>query len=690
MLPRMRGFPSLLLFVFLAFGAVLAEGQETTAKPAWYVPILKVDALGKGTAPLDGAWEFHQGDNAAWAGPGFDDSLWDRLSADKPWGRQGYDSYEGFAWYRRHLALTPAPGAPQDFSLLIPAVDDVYEVYWNGQRIGGLGKMPPHWVWYAGVPAQIYNLGAAREGVLAIRVWKTPLFSTDDGKAGGFESPPLVGSPEAIANARGMRDFEWLRRRQFQFGLTSLYALVMLFSLVAWLRDRKEWLLFWMAVFSANLVAELFLGGLRLHVSAALLTCLTQIEIAIREMSLWFLLLWLLRLQSNRKLLVLTRKAALISILASVADGVLIFAYPSLLTAAQTQIVDAVLTPAIVFFELLPLILVSYAFLNHKALDSARWVVAAVAFANGMAYFVQNVASQGVRFTHSTFSDRMVAPLFTLGDNPINVLVLLRTALFTSIVYAVIRSFLDHRRRSAVLEQEYQSAQELQRVLVPASLPVVPGFTLTSAYRPAKEVGGDFFQIIPIEDGSTIVVLGDMSGKGLMAAMAVSLIVGALRALAEDHPSPAELLTLLNRRLCGRLQGGFATCIILRLHANSQCSLASAGHPAPYLNNSEIALPGALPLGISPLADYEESTIALKVGDHFSLYTDGLLEARNQAGELYSFQRLETLFASHPSAAQATQAAVNFGQDDDITVLTLTRLAVGEEAFTLQPVGMSA
>lgn len=690
MLPRKTGFPSLLILVFLTFGAILAEGQEATAKAAWYVPTLKVEALGKGTVPLDGPWEFHKGDNAAWAAPGFDDSLWDRLTADKPWGRQGYDSYEGYGWYRRHLALSPAPDAPRDFSLLIPAIDDIYEVYWNGQRIGGLGQMPPHWVWYSGVPAQIFNLGPAREGVLAVRVWKTPLLSTDDGKAGGFESMPLVGSPEAIANARGERDFEWLRRRQFQFGLTSLYALVMLLSLVGWLRDRKEWLLFWMAMFSANLVAELFLGGLRLQASAALLTCLIQIEIALREMSLWFLLLWLLRLQSNRKLLVLTRKAALISILASIADGILIFFYPSVLTAVQMQIVDAVLTPAIVFFELLPVILVAYAFLSRKALDSARWVVAAVAFANGMTYFVQNVTSQGVRFTHSTFSDRMVAPLFTLGDNPINLLILLRAALFTSVVYAVIRSFLDHRRRAAVLEQEYQSARELQRVLVPASLPVVPGFTLTSAYRPAKEVGGDFFQIIPIEDGSTIVVLGDVSGKGLMAAMTVSLIVGALRALVEEHPSPAELLTLLNRRLCGRLQGAFATCIILRLHRNSQCTLASAGHPAPYLNNSEIELPGALPLGISLEGEYEESRITLKVGDHFSLYTDGLLEARNQAGELYSFQRLEALFASHPSAAQATQAAVNFGQDDDITVLTLTRLAVGEEAFTLQPMGMSA
>ncbi|MDR3737626.1 MAG: PP2C family protein-serine/threonine phosphatase [Terracidiphilus sp.] len=690
MLPRIPRAVCTFLCAFLAMGTSVCAAQAAPTQQAGFVLPLAVDGLGKGTVPLDGSWEFHTGDDMAWAQSGFDDTLWDRLTADKPWGQQGYEGYEGYAWYRRHLVLSPAPDGPVDFSILIPAIDDVYEIYWNGQKIGGLGTMPPHWVQYVTQPAQIYSLGQAREGVLAVRVWKAPLFSTDDGRGGGFQGMPLIGSPAAIAAVRGNSDFEWLRQRQFQFALTSLYALVLIFSAVAWLRDRDEWLLYWMAMFSAALVLELALGGLRLHVSAAVLIALTQLEIAVREMSLWFLLLWLLQLQVNRKLLVLVRKAALISLMASAIDASAIFLYPAVLTAGQTQMLDALVTPGVVFFELMPLILVAYAFLSNKRLDSSRWVVAAVAFANGMAYFVQNVTAQGVRYTHWDFSARMTAPLFTVGPNPINILVLLRTVLFFSIVYAVIRTFLEHRRRAGVLEQEYQSARELQRVLVPASLPVVPGFTLTSAYRPAQEVGGDFFQIIPLESGGTMVVLGDVSGKGLMAAMAVSLIVGALRALAEDHPSPGDLLTILNRRLCGRLQGGFATCVILKLDANSGCTVASAGHPAPFLNNNEIELPGALPLGIAPTVVYEESTVRLEVGDHFSLYTDGLLEARNHAGELYSFERLSSLFASRPSAAQATKVAMDFGQDDDITVLTLTRLAVGEESLSFQPSPLSA
>jgi Stage II sporulation protein E (SpoIIE) len=685
MIPRFLRFALLIAFVCLGPGFTSSQAEEAAPKAAWFVPTLTVENLGKGNVALGGPWQFHLGDDRGWASPSFDDSLWDKISADKTWGVQGYEGYDDHAWYRIHLRLSPAPGASKTFSLLIPAIDDVYEVYWNGQLVGHLGQMPPHWVQYSGMPPQIYDLGPARDGVLAVRVWKSPLFSNDDGKAGGFEAAPLVGSPESIAQAKGDLDFQWLRHQQFRFALTSLYALVAVLSLIAWLRDRAKWVLFWMAMFASCLVAELFLSGLRLHASYAVMTCLAQIEIAIREMSLWFLLLWILKLQRNRRLVVLTRKAALVSVIAAMLDGVAIFLYPSILSRSGTQLTDAILTPFVIFFELLPLMIVGYAFFHDNDLDSARWVVGTFAFFNGMIFFVQNVASQGLRFTHWTLAEKIGAPLFNFIDSPITLIILFRTLLFFSILYAVYRFSIEHGRRTTALEQEYQSARELQRVLVPSSLPIVPGFTLTSAYRPAQEVGGDFFQIIPLENRSTVVVLGDVSGKGLMAAMAVSLIVGAVRALAEDHPDPAELLTLLNRRLCGRLQGGFATCVILHIDPLEGCTLASAGHPAPYLNDRELDLPGALPLGISPSVVYEKCKVDFEVGDHFSLYTDGLLEARNQAGELYSFARLERLFASHPSAAQATQAAVNFGQDDDITVLTLTRLATGEEALAFNP-----
>jgi hypothetical protein len=375
-----------------------------------------------------------------------------------------------------------------------------------------------------------------------------------------------------------------------------------------------------------------------------------------------------------------------VGIATSFVDGSLLYAYPSLLSAVQYQMTDAVLTVPLICFGVVPAILVTFAVIRGKRLDSARWMVAVFAFLNATIFGIQNVTAQGVRYTHWTIDAKLHSPLFFVAGNPFALNTIIRTLLFLSIVYAVIRYSIAERRRQAGLEQEIQNARELQQVLVPEALPALPGFTLTSAYRPAQEVGGDFFQIIPLENGSTLVLLGDVSGKGLRAAMAVSLIVGAVRALAHLIQSPARLLTELNQRLYGRLQGGFATCVAMRLDATGCCLVASAGHPAPYLNDCELDLPGALPLGIDAGASYEEAVVQLNAGDHFALYTDGLLEARNASGELYSFERLKTLFAGRPNAAQASEAAVDFGQDDDITVLTLTCLAAGEESTVLHAV----
>jgi serine phosphatase RsbU (regulator of sigma subunit) len=236
------------------------------------------------------------------------------------------------------------------------------------------------------------------------------------------------------------------------------------------------------------------------------------------------------------------------------------------------------------------------------------------------------------------------------------------------------------------VEQEFKSARELQRVLIPEEQPKTPGYALTSSYKPASEVGGDFFQVIALKDDATLIVLGDVSGKGLKAAMAVSLIVGMVRALAAIFPEPGKLLVELNDRLAGRLHGAFATAIVLRLDPQGQCKVASAGHLSPFVNDREMELPGALPLGISAEIVYDDRAIQLKEGDRLSLYTDGLLEARAASGDLFGFARVEALFATGPTAARATEAAIQFGQDDDITVLTLTRVAALPETETLRSV----
>jgi hypothetical protein len=183
-----------------------------------HAPEIAIPGLGKGTIPLDGPWQFHTGDDPAWAQPAVDDATglngWEELSADQTWGVQRHPAYVGFAWYRRHVRLAAAPGIPPDFALLIEHIDDAYEIYWNGVLVGRNGELPPHPSYQIAQAAQTFGIGQAGEGVLAVRVWKAPLYSFDTDQLGGFNSAPLIGSPGAIAAEKAVLDYEWLRGQQ--------------------------------------------------------------------------------------------------------------------------------------------------------------------------------------------------------------------------------------------------------------------------------------------------------------------------------------------------------------------------------------------------------------------------------------------------------------------------------------------
>jgi serine phosphatase RsbU (regulator of sigma subunit) len=674
---------SVALLIFLASVTALSQA----AKPS-NAPVFAVEGLGKGAVTLDGPWQFHLGDNPAWALPETGDDGgnvgWEQITADGPWGSQGHPSYTGYAWYRKHIHLTLAPDAKPDLAMLIRHVDDVYELYWNGVLVGSNGSMPPNGSYLFSQPAQTFGLGPVRDGVLAIRVWKEPLYSFQSDAIGGLYVAPVIGSPEAIDQLKAKLDYTWLRSRQYPFGLQALYGLVMLLGLMAWTRDRSQRILFWMAVFAFAQLTGVILTGLRLPFSNSFALGWLQPVLSLQDIGLWYLLLYLLKLDGNRTLQYVTRLLAIISLSATSLDGLITLAgWTNPTFTAWLQAADAALTVVFTVAEAFPLVLVAYAL--RKRLDSTRWIVAITAFIAEMISVVRIALQQGQRFTHWTLGDKIGSPIFTIYGNAFTAQIIADTLLLLAIIYAVYRYMQESVRRQSTLEQELKSARELQQVLIPETLPSLPGFAMTSSYRPAQEVGGDFFQIIPLDGefkGSTLILLGDVSGKGLRAAMAVSLIVGAARTLARFSPNPAEVLAELNQRLVGRLQGGFATCLALRVGADGRCRLASAGHPAPFLNSQEMKLPGALPLGVVQSAIYEETDFVLREGDHFALYTDGLLEARSAAGEIFSFERLDQLFATAPDAARASEAAVAFGQDDDITVLTLTRLGTGEHSST--------
>jgi hypothetical protein len=195
------------------------------------------------------------------------------------------------------------------------------------------------------------------------------------------------------------------------------------------------------------------------------------------------------------------------------------------------------------------------------------------------------------------------------------------------------------REQLAAIQHEREAARTVQQVLIPDELPVTPGFEIASVYRPFGEVGGDFFQIIPIENGGILVAIGDVSGKGMPAAMTVSLLVGTLRTLAHYTQRPGEILAAMNLRMLDRSSGGFTTCLILRVDADGSMTTANAGHIAPYLGGTEIAIENGLPLGLSGDAAYAEVALSLAVGEQLTLLTDGVVEARAGSGELFGFER---------------------------------------------------
>jgi serine phosphatase RsbU (regulator of sigma subunit) len=151
--------------------------------------------------------------------------------------------------------------------------------------------------------------------------------------------------------------------------------------------------------------------------------------------------------------------------------------------------------------------------------------------------------------------------------------------------------------------------------------------------------------------------------------MTVSLVVGALRTLAEQSLDPAALLEGLNRRLLGRSDGGFTTCLALHLAPDGTLLVANAGHISPYRNAEELAVSASLPLGLVAGPGYATQRFQLEPGDHLTLLSDGVVEARNAEGELLGFERTQALCGN--DAAAIADSAVRFGQDDDITVVTI-------------------
>src|SRR5277367_3790083 len=219
------------------------------------------------------------------------------------------------------------------------------------------------------------------------------------------------------------------------------------------------------------------------------------------------------------------------------------------------------------------------------------------------------------------------------------------TNLLLVVVLAVLllRRLLLSMREQRRMALDVKQAQEVQQVILPEARAVIPGFVVESEYRPARDVGGDFFQIIPHKnDGSLLIVAGDVTGKGLKAGMLVALLVGAIRSTAEVNAKPEFVLQALNRRLLGRGDAQ-ATCLALTIAREGGVTLANAGHIPPYLNGEPVAMEGALPLGVMEDAEFSFMHFQLREDDTLVLMSDGIAEATDAEGHLFGFERVHEL-----------------------------------------------
>jgi predicted ester cyclase len=244
------------------------------------------------------------------------------------------------------------------------------------------------------------------------------------------------------------------------------------------------------------------------------------------------------------------------------------------------------------------------------------------------------------------------------------------------------------RERERV-EQELRVARSIQQASLPEEVPQLEGWQITPYYRPAREVGGDFYDFHLLSDGRLGVVVGDATGKGVPAALVMATTCGMLRLAAQSYSSPGVMLQRVNEVLCPYIPANmFVTCFYAILDSESGLlRYANAGHDLPYLHHDgkakELRARG-MPLGLMPGMHYEEKEIVLQKGDSALLYTDGLVEAHDPQREMFGFPRLQALVSEHGEEESLEEALLEelysfvgegWEQEDDITLVTLRRAA---------------
>jgi Stage II sporulation protein E (SpoIIE) len=631
---------------------------------------------------IHGLWHFHTGDDPdgklGWANPTFDDSKWQLLHSDESLNAQSHPGDSGMSWYRFRVAL-PANQPPM--SLYIPGIGYCasYQVFADGRLIGQLGGLPPHErVYWANCSftetstlGQVMPIpaGAANGNgsvAIAIRVWRWRDWASINPTFEAFS----IGETRLINQQWQLRwdHLFWSNSANNALLLGYLLAAIAGFGLFLLRPGEGEYL--WFAGFELLNGAGCALGeypvfhpmwfqgfqalqGLQLFLAGA---CVSMFFVT------------LLKERRGRLFWSMIGSALFLAVM---------------FVPVVMQWMNAVVWIPVIYLSAVPFIACQLLLLSMAArrgnLD-ARLLLGPFSLGTGA------TLGEGLIFGLQAFGlgGSFIAicseKWYTLTQWPFPIGAQNIADFLTqiSILAILMLRFARTRRDEERFKGELEAARTVQQVLIPEEVPSIPGLALECVYRPASQVGGDFFQILPTPNNGALIVIGDVSGKGMPAAMAVSLLVGTVRTLAHCTKSPAEILTAMNLRMLGRSKDGFTTCLVLLLDQDGNMTLANAGHLAPYQGSNELVIESGLPLGLSAEAEYIESAFHLGPGEELTLETDGVAEARGKTGELFGFERAASISILSAQHIAATAAA--FGQQDDITVLKIRRHPVLEPA----------
>lgn len=689
----------LLLFWFSA-SVVAAQGlvPQATQSGDGVVHV----TLGQSVVALTGPWRFQIGDSPLdptthrwlWAEPGFDDSHWETMSAApvpgqyddhtgdprwvKGWMARGHEGYSGWAW--RRLRVKVACRLGETLAIDGPTgAEDAWQLFANGRLLGSSGRFDRQ-----GNLQRIYfsrplmfrlpsvqltdsarhtETGVETE-TLAFRVWMSPINLTDT-SAEGFNEAPLVAG--AAVAQQSLLDWVTISLRRVDvFAYSALFLLLAVLAASLTLFDRSDRVYLWVA--GTFLVAPL---GYMLFTLCSTVTWLdgrlADVLMSTND-ALWvagWVIVWKVWFRLQRPAWAPIAIALMTVALAAtdaLQHGLIDYglALPHGRHAAILHALGATnLSIRLAFVAALGLVIAE----GIRKEGKEGWLALPAVAVLAVELFAEDFGVDVVGRFHG-----IQVQIWDVTD-PLLVVIL---------VFLMLRRLLHSLERQRQMAADVRQAQELQQVILPHTLTSVPGLVIESEYRPAREVGGDFFQIIPNKsDGSVLIVAGDVTGKGLKAGMLVALLVGVIQNASETVTEPLEILSALNRALLGRGDAQ-ATCLALRIANDGSVKLANAGQLPPYLNAELLPMEGALPLGMIEAPDFSQINFRLAEGDHLILLSDGIVEATDAKGNLFGFERVEELLGRATSASQLATAAQNFGQEDDVTVLSLVWVGVKE------------